>query len=63
MKKGIRKVNTMARKGSYAFISPSGKSYAVENLSAFARRFNLDRSACSRVAHGIRNSHKGWSAK
>ncbi len=63
MKKRTKKVNSpMTRKG-YSFISPSGKKYVVENLSAFARRFNLDRSAISRVANGIRKMHKNWTAK
>lgn len=47
----------------HTMISPKGTEYRVTNLSAFARRFNLDRTACSRLSNGIRQSHKNWTAK
>ncbi len=64
--KRTRKVSTaktMSRKGSYVIFSPSHKRYVVDNLSAFARRFGLDRSAISRVARGQRKMHKNWTGK
>jgi len=63
--KRTRKVNTtktMSSK-SYVIFSPSHKRYVVDNLSAFARRFGLDRSAVSRVARGQRKMHKNWTGK
>jgi hypothetical protein len=44
-------------------LSPKGKEYAVTNISAFARRFNLDRSGMSRVISGQRTNHKNWTLK
>jgi hypothetical protein len=49
-----------ASTASVSFVSPRGKVYQVENVSAFAKRFNLDRSALSKVARGERVQHKNW---
>jgi len=54
--------NTNKRKASKSRIimSPRGKTYQVDNISQFARKFNLDRSSVSRVLSGNRYSHKKW---
>jgi hypothetical protein len=57
--KNRRNVATAAS-ATITLISPRGKAYPVSNLSQFARRFNLDRSALSKVARGERSSHKNW---
>lgn len=46
---------------SYSIVSPKGKLFTFSNVAKFSARFNLDRSAVSRVAQGIRGSHKGWT--
>lgn len=46
---------------SYSIVSPSGKIHTFSNVARFSSKYNLDRSAVSRVAQGIRGSHKGWT--
>ena len=43
-------------------VSPKGKVYEVENITKFANRFKLDRTAVSKLIHGRRASHKNWTA-
>lgn len=44
----------------YTAIDPSGQVHAVHNLSAFAEAHGLHQGACTLVAQGKRNHHKGW---
>jgi hypothetical protein len=47
----------------YEFIDPDGEVYITDNVQAFARQYNLDYSHLSKVAHGKRPRHKGWTGK
>ena len=61
--KVVKKVAVVAPKvtNTYSIVSPKGKVYAgISNLTAFARRFNLDASALGKVARGQRTQHKNW---
>jgi hypothetical protein len=55
--------STGSSTSSVTFVSPRGKAYTVDNVASFARRFNLDRSALSKVARGERQSHKSWTVQ
>lgn len=57
------KVNTPAPRRTVNFLSPKGKNYAVTNLSAFAKRFNLDSSSLSKVINGARKHYKNWTVQ
>ena len=46
-----------------SFISPNGRTFTTTNLSAFARRFNLDSSSLSKLINGTRTHFKNWTVK
>ena len=41
-------------------ISPSGNTYKVDNISAFAREYSLDKSTLHRLLNRQVKQHKGW---
>jgi hypothetical protein len=47
----------------YEFIDPSGEVYITDNIHDFARQYKLDYSHLSKVAHGKRPQHKGWTGR
>jgi hypothetical protein len=47
----------------HEFIDPDGEVYITDNIQDFARQYNLDYSHLSKVAHGKRPRHKGWTGK
>ena len=51
-----------ATQKSHSFMSPSGDEVKFTNLSEFCELNNLDRVNMSRVSHGKRKSHKGWTS-
>lgn len=44
----------------YIATSPTGVVSRIPNLSAFAEAHGLHQGACTLVAQGKRNHHKGW---
>lgn len=59
--KGKRVVNSSLNKGKNYFItSPNGETYAVSNISEFARQHNLNSGALGEVLRGKALQHKGW---
>jgi hypothetical protein len=47
----------------YEFIDSDGEVYITDNIYDLARQYNLDYSHLSKVAHGKRPRHKGWTGK
>jgi hypothetical protein len=47
----------------YEFIDPNGEVYVTDNIQDFARQYDLDHSHLSKVAHGKRPTHKGWTGR
>jgi ribosomal protein L32 len=47
----------------YEFIDLSGEVYITENASDFCRQHGLDDGSMSKVIHGKRNCHKGWTGR
>jgi len=60
--KGNREKNTAKDRGIIynPILSPEGKLYTIDNLTAFAIKYNLNPSHLSGVLHGLRKTHKGW---
>ena len=44
-----------------SFVSPTGEILHTNNLSAFAREYNLSASKLSDLSRKVRKKHKGWS--
>ena len=49
-----------ANQRDYTAIDPSGQTHFLQNLAAFAEVHGLTASACTVVAQGKRDHHKGW---
>jgi hypothetical protein len=47
----------------YELIDPNGEIYATTNIREFARQHDLDQGTLSKVVHGARKNHKGWTAR
>lgn len=47
----------------YELIDPNGEVYATTNIKEFAREHGLDQGTLSKIVHGVRKNHKGWTAK
>lgn len=45
------------------FTSPTGEIYVVRNVKEFARQQGLDQGTLSKMIHGKRSSHKGWTVR
>ena len=60
--KGNREKNTAKDRGIIynPILSPEGELYTIDNLTAFAIKYNLNPSHLSGVLHGLRKTHKGW---
>lgn len=60
--KGHREKNTAKDRGIIytPILDPEGTLHTVDNLNAFAMKYNLNSSHLSGVLHGIRKTHKGW---
>lgn len=63
--KGIREKNTAKDQGIVypEIVSPDGYTYTINNVSAFAREHDLNKSHLSGVLNKKRLSHKGWKLK
>ena len=42
-------------------VSPTGDIFTIDNLSAFARKYNLNKSHLCGLLNGKRKSHLGWT--
>jgi hypothetical protein len=47
----------------YELTDPDGEIYATTNIKEFARQHGLDQGTLSKIIHGTRKAHKGWTAK
>jgi hypothetical protein len=47
----------------YELIDPNGEVYATTNIKEFAREHGLDQGTLSKIVHGVRKKHKGWTVK
>ena len=58
-----RKMSQLQRKYLYEFIDPDKEVYITDNLSDFAKQYNLTATSLHRVVHGRRSNHKGWTGR